>query len=494
MINTHLPIAVILIVLVTGLMVPLFGRRHLRFIHTAIFITSCVASLLALISFTEVLHHGSFAYRFGGWAQSVGVEFMVTPLTAGMALLVTGLSTVILVYAFADIPAVVKRRVTPGYYTLVMLMVFGMLGMVYTNDLFNMYVFMEILSISSCAIVTITREPDNLYAGLKYLIIGTIGSITVLFGVALLYMVSGTLNISANGELFPRLWQLYPTNTRMAVAMMLTGFGIKAAVFPMHTWLPDAHSVAPAASSALLSGLVVKVYLVGAVKVLFNVVGVEVLLSTAIPVVLSYIAMAGMLMGSAFAIGQQKIKRILAYSTVAHIGYIVLGISLANEAGVSAAMFHIVTHALMKTALFLSVGVVIHRTGRRYVREFAGVGYRLPLTMTVFSIAALGMIGIPGINGFMSKWYLIIAAVEAGRPIVIPVILISSFLNAVYYLPIITASFMQRSQQTDHIMKRDELPATLSIPLATIGGLCILFGLFPQLIMNVLESSVNALF
>ncbi len=491
--NTHLPITITLLTLVVGLVVPLLGGRRLRLIHIVVFITGCAATLLALISLTEVLHHGAFVYRFGGWAQSVGVEFTVTPLSAGMALLVMLLSTVTLVYAFTDIPTVVERRVIPGYYALVMLMVCGMLGMVYTNDLFNLYVFMEILSISSCAIVTITRKPENLYAGLKYLIIGTIGSITIFLGMALLYMASGTLNITANGELFARVWHLYPVNARMAVGLMLTGFAIKAAVFPMHTWLPDAHSVAPAPSSALLSGLVVKVYIVGAIKVLFNIVGVEVLELTNIPTVISYVAMAGMLMGSAFAIGQRKVKRILAYSTVAHIGYIVLGISLLNETGVSAAMFHIVSHSLMKTALFLSVGVIIHRTGRQYVHEFAGVGYRMPLTMTVFSIAALGMIGIPGINGFMSKWYLIIAAVEAGKPIVVPVILVSSFLNAVYYLPIVIAAFMQRSRQTDHIMQGDHLPPTITAPLAITGGLCILFGLFPQLVIEIMQTAMPAL-
>jgi multicomponent Na+:H+ antiporter subunit D len=492
--SIHLPVIVAVLPLPAALLLPLLRRgwavRAAGPISIAVLTGSVVAALFSLYTVTL---DGSYRYTFGGWPASIGVEFAVTHLTALLALLVTGVSLLIVIYALRDAGSEIRSDLTGGYFTLILVTVFAMLGMVYTNDLFNLYVFMEMLSISSCAIVTIAGGRENLYAGLKYLIIGTVGSVTVLFGMAILYMISGNLNMSANGGMMPLLWIRHPLNIRIALGLMLTGFGIKAAVFPMHTWLPDAHSVAPAPSSALLSALVVKVYLVGALKVLFVVFGVDILRTTSITTMLIWIGLAAMISGSVLALGQQKVKRILAYSTVSHIGYIVLGFGLATPAGLAAAFFHIIAHALLKAGLFLSVGAVIHRTGKQHVGEYAGVGYRMPLTMLVFSISALGMIGIPGTNGFMSKWYLILAAAEAGRTIVLPFILLSSFLNALYYIPIITRSFIQRSTAEDHVMQRDILPLSTRGPLVAIAVLVMITGLLPGILMPMIRTAVTAM-
>ncbi|MFW6368547.1 MAG: complex I subunit 5 family protein [Spirochaetota bacterium] len=491
MISAQLPVIVMVLMLSAGLVVPLAaGRMPAKGLGTMSVSVLALGTISSFVSLAHVLNAGAYVYRFGGWPASIGVEFSIGPLTALMAVLVTLLSLAVVLYVAKDAIDAVRPRAVPGYYTIIFVAVFAMLGMVYTNDLFNMYVFMEILAIASCALVTIRGSRENLYAGLKYLLIGTVGSVTVLFGIAVLYMVSGNLNMTIIADGMPQLWNDYPTNVKMAIGFMLTGFGIKAAVFPLHTWLPDAHSTAPTGSSALLSGLVVTVYLFGAAKVLFSVIGAEVLALTNIPLMLSYVGMLGMIAGSVFALGQREVKRILAYSTVAHVGYMVLGMGLASEAGVSTAVFHMIAHGLMKTALFLSVGTVIRRTGKKYVSEFAGVGYRMPLTMLVFSIAALGMIGVPGVNGFMSKWYLILAGIDAGISLVVPVILLSSFLNALYYLPVISRAFMQRSTESDHVMKRDRLPTALVSPMVGIAILCIVTGLFPQLVMNIINEAV----
>lgn len=494
MTDAHLPVLVTVLPLVAALVLPLMPRRF-GIVRAGLIAAAVLAvtSIGAVASLGSTLLSGPVRYTFGGWSASIGVEFVVTTFSAPMAALFSVIAFLVVVYALREVGEDVQPGVTAGYYTLILVTTAAMLGMVYTNDLFNMYVFMEMLSIASCAIVTINGKRENLFAGLKYLIIGTVGSITVLFGIALLYMVSGTLNMSLTREMIPVLWEQNPLNVRMAIALIITGFGIKAAVFPMHTWLPDAHSVAPAPSSALLSALVVKAYLLGAIKVLFVVVGLETLLQTAVPLVLTWVGLTAMLAGSGLALGQTRVKRVLAYSTVAHIGYIVLGIGLASPAGLSAALFHIIAHALLKTALFLSVGAVIHHTGKQYVSEIAGVGYRMPVTMLVFSVAALGMIGIPGTNGFMSKWYLILAAAEARRAVVLPIILVSSFLNALYYVPIVTRAFIQRSSADDHIMKRDRLPYTTSAPLVIIAGLVILTGLYPELIMVIIRQATNVL-
>ncbi len=488
--SVHLPVLVTVLPLPVALVLPLLKRRWSAAIAGPVSVTILlVSTVAAAVSLASVIAHGAYRYTFGGWTSAIGVEFVVNEYTAVMALLFTVTALLITVYALREARSDVQPGVTGGYFTLILVTVFSMVGLAYTNDLFNLYVFMEVLSISSCAIVTINGHKDNLYAGLKYLIIGTVGSITILLGMAMLYMVSGTLNISMNGEVMTRLWVQYPVNVRIALVLILVGFGIKAAVFPMHTWLPGAHSVAPAPSSAILSALVVKAYIVGALKVLFVGFGTETLLSTFVPPALVWVGLAAMLAGSGLALGQQKVKRILAYSTVAHIGFIVLGIGLFTETGLTVALFHVIAHALLKTGLFLSAGAVIHRTGKQFVGEYAGVGYRMPLTMLVFTTCALGMIGIPGTNGFISKWYLIVAAAEAGRPIVLPFILLSSFMNALYYIPIVTRAFIQRSTAEDHVMRRDEIPWSTRLPLTVIALLVVTTGLFPNAVMGIVRVS-----
>ncbi|SMP45141.1 complex I subunit 5 family protein [Anoxynatronum buryatiense] len=491
MISMHLPVYLLMLLLGTALIIPLAEKLTNLEIKIYLSYSLAIASLFSVSSLVRVLQHGAYAYHFGQWHPSIGVEFLVDEFSAAMTVLVMILSTLVIVYSFRDVEHEIQPDLVSGYYVLIFLMLFSMVGMILTNDLFNLYVFMEILSLTSCGIVSIKRKKENLMASLKYLMLGTIGSVSILLGIAFLYMVTGTLNMTLNYDLIQAAWQIYPRNILVALGFILTGFGIKAAVFPLHTWLPDAHSTAPTPSSALLSGLVVKIYLFGAIKMLFRVIGMDIITQVDIPLFMTYFAMVGMIMGSVFAIGQKDIKRILAYSSVAQIGYIVLGIGLATESGLSVALFHVVTHALMKSALFLSAGAVIYQTGRRDVRELEGIGYQMPITMSVFTIGALGMIGIPGINGFMSKWYLSFAVLEAGRPLVLLVILLSSFLNAVYYLPIIISAFLREREDHKNVLIKDDLPLTMTGPMVIIAGLCILFGFFPQLVMNIIQQAMQ---
>ena len=317
--------------------------------------------------------------------------------------------------------------------------------------------------------------------------LNTLASVSFLFGVALLYMVTGQLNMIEIANAIPQVWELYPTNLLLSLGLILTGLAIKAAVFPLHIWLPDAHSTAPTPSSALLSGLVVKVYIFTAMKLLFRVIGIDIITELSIPDVITYFALVGMIMGSIFAIGQKDIKRLLAYSSVAQIGYIFLGIGLGTQAGLQASLFHVTTHALMKSLLFLTAGSIIYKTGKRNIKDLSGIGYQMPITMGLFSIGALGMIGVPGINGFMSKWYIGLAVLEAGHPLYLGFILFSSFLNAMYYMPIIIAAFLMGNQEKPKNIEKNELPKSMLIPMGLLGFLCILIGFFPQLIMDIVE-------
>ena len=370
-------------------------------------------------------------------------------------------------------------------------MIFSMLGLTFSNDMFNMFIFMEILSIASCSIISIKNSKGSTLASFRYLILNTLGSLSVLMGIALIYMVTGQLNMNEiHGEISV-IWKYYPTNIMMALAFIIIGFGTKAAIFPLHIWLPDAHSVAPTPSSALLSGIVVKVYIFAIIKLLFRVIGVEIVGELGIPTAIAYLAAIGTILGSIFAIAQKDIKRMLAYSSVAQIGYIFLGVGLATKAGLEFAMFHIVSHGLIKTALFLSAGAIIYQTEKRDIRKLDGIAYEMPATMMVFAIAALGMIGIPGTSGFMSKIFLGSVVLQEGKAFYLFIIILSSFLNAFYYMPIITSAFMKSDSEAKVV--NDKIPRRMVVPMVIVIFLSIAIGFYPQLITEIIEIAVDSL-
>lgn len=472
-------------------MTPLLMKRLDRKGQYFILMVLVVSLFLSGYLLFQVMTHGSYMYNVGNWSPTIGIQFSIDEFSTMMVFFILMMTTLVVVYSLRDIEHEILPKQIPVYYSLVFLLLVGMVGITFTNDLFNTYVFMEILAMTSCAIISIKRKKENFMAAFKYLMLNTLASISFLFGVTLLYMATGFLNITEMSNQMATAWEIYPTNILLALGFMAAGLGIKAAVFPLHTWLPDAHSSAPTPSSALLSGLVVKVYIFVAMKVLFRLVGTDIIIGNlGIHNYIAYFAATGMIMGSVFAIGQKDIKRMLAYSSVAQLGYIFLGIGMATTQGLSVSLFHVVSHGLMKSALFLSAGAIIYKTEKRKINDLSGIGYEMPLTMIVFSIAALGMIGIPGMSGFMSKWYLALAVLESNQPFYLLVILLSSFLNAVYYLPIIVAAFLKPREDGSEEMTRDGIPRTMTVPMMIIAGLIILVGIFPQILMNIIERAI----
>ncbi len=492
--NIHFPVYILLLLLATAVIIPLVGKDSFPKIKRMMMTVLPVTWVISLVTLMKVYREGSFIYNFGNWSEKIGVQFVIDEFSALMGLFILTMAFFIILYSLKDIEHEIESDQFSGYYTLVFILLFSMLGITFTNDLFNMYVFMEILSLTSCSIISIKRKKDNYMASFRYLVLNTIGSLSVLLGIALLYMVTGHLNITEAARNIAEIWRIYPSNILVAVGFMLTGMGIKAAVFPLHIWLPDAHSSAPTPSSALLSGVVVKVYIFTVIKILFKLMGINIVKSLGVPAYITYFAAVGMIMGSVFAIGQKDIKRMLAYSSVAQIGYIFLGLGLATKQGLSAALFHVISHALMKSALFLSAGAIIYKKGKRDIRDLDGIGYEMPITMVVFTIAAFGMIGIPGINGFMSKIYLSFAVLEAEKPVYLAIILASSFLNAIYYLPIIISAFLKEGKDRKNVMKMDDLPKRMIIPMVCIALGCIIIGFYPQLIMDLVEKAVPTFF
>ncbi len=489
---THVPVFVIISCLGLAFALPVLCRfrprpagwlvRALLMLNTAL-----VARVLLFVN-----HQGTFYYHLGSWPPPWGIELSIDYLGLFTALVVHGVSLAVVFYAQTDLAGEVDPRMHHWYYTLFLLLLASMTGICFSGDFFNIFVFVEIATIGACGIIALKRHPDCVEASLKYLILSTLGSGLILLSLAILYMVTGHLNLRYIAQHMPTAWAAYPLNVNISLALLVVGFGVKAALFPLHIWLPDAHSSAPAPSSAILSGVLVKIYAVALIRLIHTVYGHK--LHQMIPVtqVLLLLATLAIFAGSLFAIGQRDIKRMLAYSTVAQMGYIFLGVALLTENAVVGGVTHIFNHALMKSMLFMAAGAVVYQKGFRRISDFHGLGREMPITMAVFGIGALSMVGIPGFNGFISKVYLAIGALDAGRPVYVAVILISSLLNAAYYLPIVTRAFF--NQETGPATFRvDRLPLSMKATLVILGGLCIYFGLVPGSLLRLVQKAVQSL-
>ncbi len=489
----QLPIINLLLFMSMALVIPLLKRRPFKYTLILGFIVLGVVMvsssyLLWYVNNVETIH-----YTFGGHDARFGIEFVVDSFSALFTTIIVGLASIIYIYSSGDATEGIEKKEYGRYYVLLFILMMSMFGILYTNDLFNTYVFIEILSITTCAIISIKRKKDTYTSAFRYVMMNEIGSLSYLFGVALIYMATGFTNITLIGESIQNAYAVYPFNIIIALGFMIIGLGIKAAIFPFHIWLPDAHSSAPSTSSAILSAIVIKVYILVFVKVLFRVFGVDILNDLNVPMILLIIAGVGMIMGSIFAIAQKDVKRMLGYSSVAQIGYILLGVALLSFSGLRAAFFHILSHGLMKTALFLSVGEIIFYKKTRKVNDFDGLGFIMPVAMGVFSIAALGMIGLPLTSGFISKLNLGMAVLDSNQVIFLVILIISSLLNVIYYLPIIISAFLKNEKYHYRMTSIEPTPRTMIFPLLLLGVLIIVVGIFPNIFIGLIEAAASSL-
>ncbi len=485
----NLPLINLMVMLLTALLIvfiPIKGFKTIKIIGSVSLSVVGVNSVWILL---HTLQNGAFSYVFGNHAPFLGVEMRIDVFAALFTLFIGVLALLTFIYSVGYVHKEVEHNQTPRYYVLMFILFFAAYGIIYTHDLFNTYVFMEILSITACGIVSIKRKRRNYMAAFRYLILNEIGSLSFLFGVALLYMITGYTNITLVNETLNEVWHLYPANIIVAAGFMLTGVAIKAAIFPFHVWLPDAHSSAPIPSHAILSAVVLKLNLLVFVKILYQVMGPQIMTELNISPFITLIAAAAMIMGSIFAIAQHDIKRILAYSSVAQVGYIVLGISLMSPLGQSAAYYHVFSHGMMKSALFFSAGCIIYATNIRDVRKYGGLFKTMPITVSVFSIAAMGMIGIPLTSGFLSKYYLGMAAMDGHLPILVGVIILSSILNAVYYLPIVIRALLYDNAEEESL-SLDRVPMSMLVPVGIFGGMTLVLGIYPNVLLEWIESAL----
>lgn len=452
-------------------------------------LTTAVAWVVFAIAIALVLavgraEAGFIAYWMGDWEPPWGIEYRLDSLNALIVLIIASIGAVVLPFARDSVPAEVERGGVAGFYTAFLLAQCGLLGIAVTGDVFNLFVFLEISSLASYILISQSANRRALVAAYQYLIVGTLGATFLLIGIGLLWAMTGTLNMADLAVRLPEVEHTRAVYTGFAFIMV--GAAIKLALFPLHLWMPNAYTYAPSMVSAFLAATATKVGVYVMLRFAFTVFGQEFTFGE-LPFALSLgvLAVAAILVGSVTAILQVNAKRLLAYSSVAQIGYMVLGVCTLTVTGLTAANLHLFNHALMKGALFLALGCVMFRAGGVKLGDLQGMGRRMPWTMAAFVIGGLSLVGVPLTAGFVSKWYLVLAAVELGWWPVVVVVVVGSLLGAVYIWRVIEVAYFQEGESRE----RCEAPLSLLVPTWVLALSNIYFGIDTRLPVHLAEQA-----
>ena len=482
------PLIGVLILYLIAFIMPLIKKNSQVKLLSIISFSTCL--ILFLVCLRYVIYNGSYFYKIGHFDAPYGIEFKIGIIECIIGVLFASISLMVSWYSLYNIEHDISEKKIPLYYLLINILVGSLLGIVFSNDMFNVYVFIEISNLASCGIVVVKDKKENIKAGLKYLILSCLGSGLVLMGIAFLYSMTGHLNMTFIHENLMKSYMDYPQAIIITLGLFTVGIGVKSALFPLHTWLPDAHSNAPTSSSAILSSLVLKAYVIFLLNVLYRVMGKEIISNTPILNIILALGSLGMIMGSVLAIFQKNLKRIIAYSSVAQIGYIYFAIGLGTELGYIICIYHIIGHAVTKAVLFLCSGSIIEKTGQKEISNLKGVGREMPYTLALFFIASLSLVGIPLLPGFVSKWYLAIDSIGENKLFLIIIILISSLLNAVYYLPISINGFFNEENSSDIVYKSKEKSMKELMPITILVIAMLYVGINSEGIINLIRTGL----
>ncbi len=485
----HLPVLVVIVPLLAAPLCVILGNRYLAWLLAIL--ASLVSFLFSSHLLVQVLDGDVISYALGGWAPPLGIEYRIDAANAFVLFLISGISTIALIYARESIAHEIRKASHTLFYCCYLLCVAGLLGVVATGDAFNVFVFLEISSLSTYVLIAMGAERDKraLTAAYDYLIMGTIGATFFVIGIGFLYMATGTLNMA---DLSLRLAELGDNRTVQAgFAFIVVGMGLKAAVYPMHLWLPSAYTYAPSVVTTFLAATATKAAIYVLLRFMFSVYQPEFVFEThTLNWVIIPLAVLAMFAGSIIAVFQQDLKRLLAYSSVAQVGYMMLGIGLLNKTGLTATLIHLFNHGITKGALFMVVGAYVMRAGGSFCGQIAGLGRQMPITSAAFVIGGLSLIGVPGTAGFISKWVLIEAAFERGWWWMALLIVASSLLALIYVWKIVELLYMQ--EPADGLVVKD-VPFSMLLPMWVLVAACVWFGLNTDITIGSAQVAASGL-
>jgi multicomponent Na+:H+ antiporter subunit D len=447
-----------------------------------------IAAMFVLVLMALYTIGGTGLYHLGGWPTPIGIDLRLDELAT---LLLLTINLVGLAVSLYSVDYMRRFSASRYFYGLFLLMVTGMNGVVLAGDLFNLYVFLEVAAVASYSLVAFGCAHEELEASFKYIVLGSLSSALILIGVALVYGITGTLNmaqiavrIAENGMDAPML---------LALGLFICGFAFKAALVPFHAWLPDAHPSAPAPVSAMLSGVLIKaigVYVLA--RLAFNVFGIGANELT----MLRWLGLLSMVAGAFLAAGQKDIKRMFAYSSISQVGFMILGLGLGTPLGLVGGLYHLVNHALFKSLLFLNAGAVEYATGTRNMKKLGGLNRALPITGATSLVGSMSIAGIPPFNGFWSKLIIIIACVEAGYYGSAAIAVAVSIITLAYQLKVQRMAFFAALPDTLRGLRREPPMMAVAMILLAIGCIALSFavvsGLRSPLLIEGAQEALTA--
>ena len=461
-------------ILVAGLLY-LFKKHILNFGFLMLLIFSTFNTGLAFLLFRVIYSSGNLVYHIGNWSALNGITLFADKLS-GFILVI--LQVLFLSALFFSKGYVKEKQI--NYFSFFYILQAGLTGMILTSDLFNMYVSLEIVSLVSYALVAYEKDDLAIEAGLKYIIIGSVASLIIFWGIGVVYAVTHHLNLTLIANSFEHVSNIVKGATFIA---FFVGFSIKFALFPFHPWLPDAHASAPSPISALLSGIMVKVQIYSLMRIYTSLFNTQYLHHNNIKIIVLLMGGSTILVGHFMALNQNNFKRLLAYSSMAHIGYIVVGLGTTSKKGIIGALYHMLNHGVLKAGLFFIAGALIYKENIKKVAELKGLYYRnrhLGLSLFVLS---LGMIGIPPLNGFLSKWLIIMGAMSAKSYFSASIVALGTFLSLIYYIKINTLIFTP----IEGSKKLLDIDFLFYLPIITMVILSLVLFVFGDNVYNILN-------
>ena len=485
----HLPVLQVIVPLMAAPICLILNRTKLVWLFSLL--VSGLAFFISILLLQQVMTSGVISYEIGGWQAPWGIEYRIDKLNAFLLLIISSISTIVLLAAQTSIEREIPKNKQTLFYVLYLLSLTGMLGIVATGDAFNVFVFLEISSLSAYSLIAMGKDKRALWASYQYLIMGTIGATFILIGIGLMYQMTGTLNMEDLSQRLPEVAQTRTVFT--AFAFVIVGVCLKLALFPLHLWLPNAYAYAPSIVTAFFAATATKVAIYLLIRFTFTIFGLS-FSFTAIPLQTLFMALGlvGIFVASTSAIYQYNVKHLFAYSSIAQIGYMIVGFSISTVAGLTATLLHLFNHALMKGAIFLALAAVVYRVGNVRLHSFHGLGKQMPWTMAAIVIGGLSLIGVPLTVGFISKWYLIIALLEQGWWPVTVLILLGSLLAVIYVWRIVEAAYFKAPLANTPVVK--EAPLAFLVPTWLLIFANIYFGIDTRLSVQVAQSAAMSLF
>jgi multicomponent Na+:H+ antiporter subunit D len=436
-----------------------------------ILLTAVAIPLLLVAVIYPAVVSGMKYYLHLNVLPPAGLEFRVDILSFYVVLLFAFFSLIIVIYSIGYYR---DREEGRKFFYFLLIAIGGCLGVALSGNMLTFFLFFELMSLMFFPMVAYKSTPEAKAAGLKFFFMTILSGVALFWAVVIVYNAAGTLSFGSGG--------LFETSTPMllvAFCCFLISFGIKAAMLPLHFWMPDAYAAAPTPAAAVSSAMMLKTGVLGLIRVFHDIFGLALIQETGWNIILLVLALLSMIYGSICAFAQDDLNRRLAYSGIAQVGYMLLGIALLTELALVGTVYHIMAHAFMKGCMFLCAGVIFVNTGKTRISEMKGIGLQMPVTMLAFTVAAVSAVGVPPFNVFVSKWHLGLGAYQAGMPLIIILLLLSSILNAAYYFPISINAFLGCRELQNIERQRLRLQPLRMIPVIILAACAFVFTLAP---------------